>query len=383
VKHNMFIDEKFGDERTIARQQLNEIVHFAESAACRRAYLLRYFGETFPHANCGGCDNCLAPRERYDATIPAQKLLSCVFRVRQHSGFPMGLAHIINVLTGSRAAAILKHGHDKVSTYGIGKDISADQWKFIGRELIRLGFLLQNAARMNVVELTDEGRAALKDRREIFLTVQTEIKKTVKRAGEIECDETLFAQLRALRRKIADERSVPSYVIFADTALRHMAREYPTTTLEFSRIPGVGAQKLAEFAAPFTAAIREYLAVHNKQTFAPLSTPEPELAPIQSKPALGDTARETLRLFNSGLDPAQIAERRGLVESTIWSHLASAVAAGQQVDLRRLITHEDENKIRGVLAEIVGPALAPAKEKLGDKFTYGQVRLVAAAMGRI
>jgi ATP-dependent DNA helicase RecQ len=383
VKHNMFIDEKHGEERTIARQQLNEIVHYAESAECRRAYLLRYFAEIFPHDNCNGCDNCLAPRERYDATIPAQKLLSCVFRIRQHSGFAMGLAHVINVLTGSRAAAVLKHGHDKLTTYAIGKDIPAEQWKTIGRELIRLGFLLQNAARMNVIELTDEGRAALKDRREIFLTQQTEIKKTAKRAGEIECDETIFEQLRALRRKIAEERAVPPYVIFADTALRHMAREYPTSTVEFSRIPGVGAQKLAEFANPFTAEIREYLATHNKKTFAPLTTPEPELAPLQSKPTFGETGRETLRLFDTGLDPAQIAERRRLAESTIWSHLASAVAAGKQVDLRRLITEEQETKIRRVLAEIPGPALAPAKEKLGDQFTYGQVRLVAAAMGRL
>jgi ATP-dependent DNA helicase RecQ len=162
-----------------------------------------------------------------------------------------------------------------------------------------------------------------------------------------------------------------------------MAREYPTSTVEFSRIPGVGAQKLAEFANPFTAEIREYLATHNKKTFAPLTTPEPELAPLQSKPTFGETGRETLRLFDTGLDPAQIAERRRLAESTIWSHLASAVAAGKQVDLRRLITEEQETKIRRVLAEIPGPALAPAKEKLGDQFTYGQVRLVAAAMGRL
>jgi ATP-dependent DNA helicase RecQ len=381
VKHNMFIDEKRGDEQVIARQQLNEIVHYAESAECRRAYLLRYFAEIFPEQNCNGCDNCLAPRERYDATIPAQKLLSCVYRVRQHSGFAMGLAHIIHVLTGSRAAAVLKYGHDKISTYGIGKDISAEKWKMIGRELIRLGFLHQNAARMNVVELTEEGRAVLKDRREVFLTQQTEIKKAAKRAGEIECDETLFDQLRALRRKIADERGVPPYVIFADTALRHMARDYPTSHSDFSRVPGVGAQKLAEFAHPFTAEIREYLATHNRQTFAAMT--EHKLASVASKPRVNETARETLRLFNDGLDPAAIAERRGLVESTIWSHLASALTAGQPVNIRRLLTEADEATIRSVLAEFPGPALAPAKEKLGEQFTYGQVRFVAAAMGRL
>jgi ATP-dependent DNA helicase RecQ len=268
VKYSMFIDEKTPEERVIARQQLNEIVHYAESGECRRAYLLRYFGENFPHDNCGGCDNCLAPRQRYDATIPAQKLLSCVFRVRQHSGFSMGLAHVINVLTGSKAARLLELGHDRVSTYGIGKDIPTDQWKAIGRELIRLGFLYQNAERMNVVELTDEGRAALKDRRAVHLTQQAEIKKPARRAGEIDCDEELFNQLRAVRRKIADERAVPAYVIFPDTTLRHMARDYPTSHEQFSRVPGVGAQKLAEFASAFTAEIRAFLTTHNQKQFA-------------------------------------------------------------------------------------------------------------------
>ncbi len=120
---------------------------------------------------------------------------------------------------------------------------------------------------MNVLEITPEGRAALKDRRSIQLTKQTETKKPVHQTGEIECDEALFAQLRTLRKKIADERSVPAYVIFADSALRHMARQYPTNHVAFSSIPGVGAQKLAEFAAPFTAEIREFLTLHPKHSF--------------------------------------------------------------------------------------------------------------------
>ena len=379
VKHNMFIEEKHGEEQVIARQQLNEIVHYAESAECRRTQLLRYFGEIFPHDNCGACDNCLAPRESYNATVPAQKLLSCVIRVQQHSGFSMGLVHVVNILTGSKNSRILELGHDKLSTYGIGKDISADQWKAIGRELIRLGLIRQNVERMNVLEITDEGRAALKERREISLTKKAEIKQT-KRAGDIECDETLFNELRALRKKIADERSVPAYVIFSDAALRHMAREYPTSMVAFSTVSGVGAQKLAEFGAIFTEAIREYLSTHERKNFAPIESSKPE---PKQRPRLGETMRETFRLFESGLSPAEIAAKRGLVESTIWSHLTDALAAGQAVNIRRLLTEKEENQVREVLVTMSGPSLAPAKEKLGGKFTYGQVRLVAAAMGRL
>ncbi|HUS35903.1 MAG TPA: DNA helicase RecQ [Verrucomicrobiae bacterium] len=379
VKHSMFIDEKHGEERTIAREQLNEIVHFAESGDCRRAYLLRYFGEIFPHVNCGGCDNCLAPRERYDATVPAQKLLSCVFRVRQHSGFPMGLNHIINVLVGSKAGKIVEFGHDKLSTYAIGKDIPVEQWKTIGRELIRLGLLHQNAERMNVVELTDEGRGALKDRRAIQLTQQAEIKKTVKRAGEIECDETLFDQLRALRRKIADERGVPAYVIFPDSTLRYMAREYPTSPEEFGRIPGVGAQKLAEFANPFTAEIREFLATNNKQTFAS-SEVQPTLISARFNTAV-DTTRETVRLFREGKSPDEIAALRKLSRGTIMNHIGSAISAGEKLDITGLVTAAEQEEIRGAFERHPGGLLSPVKEALGSKYTYDQLRLVAATLG--
>jgi ATP-dependent DNA helicase RecQ len=379
MKHNMFIDQKFGQEQIIARQQLNEIVHYSESPECRRAHLLRYFSEMFPHENCGGCDNCLAPRERYDATIPAQKLLSCVYRVRQHSGFPLGLAHIINVLTGSRAARILELGHDKLSTYGIGKDIPADQWKTIGRELIRLGFLHQNAARMNVIELTDEGRAALKDRREIFLTQKAEIKKTVKRAGEIECDEILFAELLALRKGIADIRRVAPDTIFSDTTLRHMAREYPVSPEQFATIPGVGAQKLREFAESFTGVVANHLRTQPRQTFAPLASGD--VTP-KKRSRLNDTARETLRLFRQGASPSEIAVTRGFAETTIHGHLAVALFVGEQIDLRRLLSLDQEQKIRAVIEAEPAAHVARYRDKLGGSVGYGLVRLILAAMGQ-
>jgi len=376
VKHNMFIDQKNSDEQTIAREQLNQIVHYAESADCRRAQLLRYFAEIFPHENCGACHNCLAPRERYDATIPAQKLLSCVVRIRQHSGFAMGLIHTINVLIGSREKRLLDFGHDKLTTYGIGKDIPVEQWKAIGRELIRLGLLHQNAERMNVLELTDEGRATLKDRRVINLTKQAEIKKTAKRVGEIACDEELFEQLRALRRQIADDRAVPAYVIFPDSTLRYMARDYPTSPAEFGRIPGVGSQKLAEFANTFTAVVREHLTTHNRQIFE--TSP---IAPEKAKAVPTDTTRETARWFQKGKTPDEIASIRQLNHSTIINHLAGAISAGEKLDITSLVTLDEQREIRAAFARFPGGLLSPVKESLGPKYTYDQLRLVAATLG--
>jgi len=270
VKQIAFIDEKTDpEERRVARAQLQQMVHFAESSACRRVDLLDYFGETWPDENCGGCDNCLTPRETFDGTLAAQKLLSCVYRVRERSGFNFGLNHIIEVLTGGETEAIRKWGHETISAYGIGREMKRGEWQSIGRELVRLRLLQQSAEKFAAVEITADGLSALKQRRKITLTKPPAIaeKRARTKRGEIACDERLFDLLRRLRKEIADSRNVPAYVIFGDVTLREMARDYPTTEQAFSNVTGVGARKLDEFGAPFMDAITKYLREHQRQTF--------------------------------------------------------------------------------------------------------------------
>jgi ATP-dependent DNA helicase RecQ len=267
VKQRRFIEEKSDKEERIAREQLRQMVHLAETRDCRRATLLKYFGEEFP-APCNGCDNCLEPRETFDGTVPAQKFLSCVQRVRQKSGFSFGLNHIVDVLSGADTEPIRQRGHNQLSTYGIGRDLKRGAWQAIGRELLRLGLVTAAPGKFATLDLTEAGWAALRERKPITLTKPCDVeekKRSKRRAGEIECDEGLFEQLRVLRRRIADERDVPAYVIFSDVALREMARVYPTTKADFGRIPGVGQQKLRDFAEPFTTAIRDYLATNSDQ----------------------------------------------------------------------------------------------------------------------
>ena len=270
VKQTSFIEEKTDpEERRIARAQLQQMVHFAESSACRRVELLGYFGEEWPEENCGGCDNCLTPRETFDGTLAAQKLLSCVYRIRQRSGFNFGLNHVIEVLTGGETEAVRKWGHEQISAYGVGREMKRGAWQSIGRELIRLRLLEQSPEKFATVGLTAEGLAALKSRQKITLTKPVAIaeKKARSRRGEIACDERLFEQLRRLRKEIADSRNVPAYVIFGDVTLREMAREYPTTEDTFSNLTGVGSKKLDEFGAPFIDAVIKYLRENPRQTF--------------------------------------------------------------------------------------------------------------------
>ncbi len=269
VKQTRFIEEKSEAEARIAREQLRQMVHYAETRECRRTTLLRYFGEERPNQPCNGCDNCLEPRETFDGTVAAQKFLSCVLRVQQKSGFAFGLNHIVEVLTGGETEAIRQRGHDEISTYGIGRELKRDVWQAIGRELLRLGLVEVAPGKFATLQVTTAGREALRGRTPITLTkvVEKPATKSRRRAGEIECDEALFEDLRLLRRNLADERNVPAYVIFSDVALREMARSYPTTATEFRRIPGVGEQKLKDFSEPFLAAVTEYLQSNPRQNF--------------------------------------------------------------------------------------------------------------------
>jgi ATP-dependent DNA helicase RecQ len=260
VKQTRFIEEKSESEARIARAQLREMVQYAETRACRRATILRYFEEERPNEPCNGCDNCLSPPETFDGTIAAQKFLSCILRVQQRSGFAFGLNHIVEVLTGGETEAIRQRGHDQLSTYGIGRDLKRSAWQAIGRELLRLGLVEVAPGKFATLQITEVGREALRTRSSITLTkpVEKPEPRERRRAGAIECDEVLFEKLRLVRRTLADERNVPAYVIFSDVSLREMARSFPETQPEFRRIPGVGEQKLREFAEPFLAAISDY-----------------------------------------------------------------------------------------------------------------------------
>ncbi|MEO6567697.1 MAG: DNA helicase RecQ [Opitutus sp.] len=271
AKQTHFLDEITDEqEQQIARAQLRQIVHYAESAGCRRAELLQYFGERFPIDNCAACDNCSEPRETYDGTIVAQKFLSCVYRIAQNSRFGVGMNHIIEVLTGASTEKIRRWGHERLTTYGIGTELSRSQWAAAGRELMRLGYVAVAEGEFATLELTDQGLAVLKSRAPITLTKSMDLpraKRATRREGDIACDEILFERLRSLRKQLADERKVPAYIIFGDNTLRAMARHYPNEPDAMEGIPGMGERKRAEFGEFFASEIASYLESNSRQAF--------------------------------------------------------------------------------------------------------------------
>src|SRR5205809_947667 len=329
AKQLHFIDEKSESEARIARTQLQQMVHYAETRDCRRMTLLGYFGEEYTKPSCEGCDNCLTPRETFDGTIPAQKFLSCVHRIHAKSGFGFGLNHITDVLRGADTEAVRQRSHNELSTYGIGRELKRDAWQAIGRELLRLGLIESTPGKFATLSLTPAGRDALRQRTPITLTKQIEVVSQSRdqkaRVGAIECDEVLFERLRGLRRKLADERNVPAYVIFSDVSLREMARNYPKTATEFRRISGVGEQKLKDFADAFLGEIKNYLTSNPRRTFSSRLDPLP--SPRGSR--LNESQTETLRRFQKGESVDEIARARAFVGSTIYDHLLAAIECGK------------------------------------------------------
>jgi ATP-dependent DNA helicase RecQ len=380
VKQMGFIDEKPDPkEQQISRLQLQQMVHYAECSGCRRGELLSYFGETFEEDNCGGCDNCLVPRQTFDGTIAAQKLLSCVYRVRQKTRFGVGLHHIVEVLTGADTEKVRRWGHDRLSTYGIGTEHSRSEWGAIGRELIRLGYLAQTTEKFSVIDLTAEGLAALKQRRRVTLTKPVSAPAEKARAtGDIACDETLFERLRQIRKSLADERGVPSYIVFSDVSLRQMARDYPANEREFARISGVGEKKLQEFGALFLAEIAAHLQSHPRQMFAEDSFAAP--APSPTRARLAGTVRETLRLFRAGQSVEQVAHQRLLTPGTVWGHLAEAAEAGERLDLNPFFTVEEKREVAAAFNKLGLASLSDVFESLGGRYDYHRLRLARAAI---
>lgn len=245
------------EQKRIEIHKLNAMVSYAEPLTCRRRALLAYFGEVSA-VDCGNCDICLNPPDKYDATEDAQKLLSCVYRVQQR----YGAKHIIDVLRGSHNQRILDLGHDKLSTYGIGSDKKQDEWGCLVRQLVHLGYLYQDVENYSVLKLTEMSRKVLTGKEILFLArlrVKTSVKKELKkRALDLDYDHVLMDRLRILRKKIAKDDSVPPYVVFSDSTLMEMAFYLPTHEQSMLKMNGVGKHKMDKYGSRFIEEILAY-----------------------------------------------------------------------------------------------------------------------------
>ncbi len=374
-KVRYFIDQKEGAELEAANLHLNALVRYAETDLCRRLPLLEHFGEKFESENCGWCDNCRNGGGRQvEATIPAQKFISCVKR----SGERFGMNHVIDVLLGSQSQKVLRFGHDKLSTYGIGKELTREQWLRLARQLIQKGYLEQDE-HYGSLRFTSKTAELLKREASFFAVLEDGAPAYLPERAQVKHDERLFARLRELRKSLADQAGVPPYVIFADKTLIEMATYYPASEASLEQIFGIGERKLRRYGAEFLAVIREYCQQHGIREVMKGSTHKAASARQSPKKQKYELVGEA---YNQGASVEELAERFGIQPGTVMNYLVKYQLEGNALrladDLLRMsaLPPEQQQRVFAVFDQVGTEFLKPAFEALGGEVSYDELKVL-------
>ena len=355
--------------KSLEMHKLDAMLALCEQVHCRRQTLLQYFGETL-EKHCGNCDCCLNPPQTWDGTIAAQKALSCVLRTGQSFGF--GVSHLIEVLHGIQTPKVQQHKHDELPTFGIGKDLDSDQWRSVFRQLIALNCITVDFS-YNTLKLAVAGHPVLRGERKLMLRLDLRPEKSartrtvVKKAIITDDLKTRFWNaLRDKRRVLAEAQNVPPYTIFQDATLMLMMESKPKTLAQLGELSGVGEHKLMQYGEDFLKIIQLHTTLDNDN----LSSSE-----------------ISIRLYKLGNSAETIAELRKLQPATVYGHLADGIATNELMlsDVMPISAeeiHEIETAILALQDELKN-SLKPVFEHFSEKYSYGILRCVRAALGSV
>jgi ATP-dependent DNA helicase RecQ len=373
AKLRYFVDQKEGTERQVAMQHLDAIVRFAEDEInCRRKPLLNYFGEHTTIQNCKNCDNCTAEAApQTDITLLAQKFLSCVKR----TGERFGAAHVTDVLLGSKGERLLRLGHNHLTTYGIGAELNKKQWMHLARQLVQMGYLIQESE-FRTLSLSPKANEALKNRTPILGQLQEVEERASKKANreELEYNHALFALLRARRKELADAAGVPPYVIFADRTLVEMAAYSPQSPERLLDISGVGQVKARQYGEIFLEVLRAYCQKH--------AIPEKTKGVRRPKDDSGRRYVMVAEAFNSGESVSALMERYHVTIGTILDNLARYNEAGHKLrqagDLLALSSASPDQQAAAftAFAELGTALLKPVFDRLNGMLNYDELKIL-------
>jgi len=358
----------------ILLKKLKHMVDFADSMVCRRKTLLNYFDESH-EGNCQNCDICLTERSEFDATKEAQKILSTIARLDR----PFGLGYSIDLLRGSSSEKI-PGSHKALSTYGIGKEHSKNNWMSYGKEMIQRGLIEQSVGRFPTLGLNEESWKVLKGQINVFLT-EREV-ETEKVIHVQQYDHDLFNVLRAERLALAKELGAPAFTVLSDKSLMEMANFYPQNTEELLKINGFGKVKSERFGLRFLTLINVHLkenGISSKMNeMSPIREPK-ERKKTKKKEVLPPTAMETYEAWKRGMSNAEIMEIRALSANTIQGHMATLVEFSM-IPALELVSQESLNEIMPVMKDLRTMGLKMVKEALKDKYDYNTLRIAEGHM---
>ncbi len=343
--------------------KLGRMRQYAEAVGCRRRILLSYFGED-ARADCGNCDICRNPPKSIDGTTIAQKALSAIYRLRQS----VGMTTVIDVLRGSGKKEILERGYHEIKTYGTGRDIPFLEWQHYLLQILNLGYIEIAHEQHGAVKLTPASKRVLFEGEKVplvrFATLkerqESEKAKAKTKVKPERVRDELFEKLRQLRKQLARERGVPPYIIFNDATLEEMAARRPMTDEEMKNISGVGERKLHLYGSYFIDAIIEYVGPASSQGQA-------------------STFQVTHDMYQRGLAPREIADKRQLNLSTIYSHLAVLYEQGHDIALHEMVSPTEVDKVLKSLRYLQEPyKIKDIFEYLGEQLPYHKIRLALA-----
>ncbi len=362
-------------QQSIATEKLRQMVHFATINACRRRRLLAYFDETLEADNCGACDVCASGAEQVDAATEAQIIMSAIVR----TGGRFGAAHVTDVVTGANTKKIRSLGHNRIKTYGVGRDRPKRYWREIIDALVAQNCIVQTDGEYPVLKLTPEGQEVLFGRQAFRVLVKKKTRRDGQSAVTDDYDRELFERLRSLRRRLAREQDVPPFVVFSDRTLHEMARCFPATPDEMRCITGVGEQKLERYGKDFLSLIVSFRESNPEagSNAAPLPVP---YAPKPRKSPKGETFEITWRLLEEGLSCSQVAEMRGLTAGTIAGHIERLILDGRDIEPDRHVEPAKRLEIERLFKRLGTDNLREIVDASGETISFEDARIIRAAL---
>jgi len=364
-KHEFFINQ-INDKklRDTAQEKLDEVLSYCELTTCRKKHLLKYFGEDLKVDNCQSCDCCNTVHEVFNSSEIAKKIMSAIIRTDSH----YGKNYIIEVLLGKKTQKIKINHHNKLSVYGIVKDYSVSELTSIISQLISLGYINKTDGQYPILSISNKGMKFLNS--DEILELSKPDKEVALKKGELDYNEELFNILRELRRKLAEDAGVPPFVVFGDVSLREMAYYFPKDSKSFSKIAGVGAKKLDQYADIFLEVINYFSKTHN------LISPE-KTETIDIKVKQPTYFLKTKELIQKKVPIARIAKHEKLSQDTIINHIEKMIDAGEILDLEYLKLPRDRYDVmRKAYLKCGDEKLKPVFEYLGGKYNYDELKLV-------
>lgn len=326
-----FVDES--GQQALNAEKLSRMKEYAEASLCRRRILLSYFNESMDH-DCGNCDVCLNPPERFDGTIAVQKALSAIIRINGGAGITM----LIDILRGASRQELIQRGYHTIKTYGAGRDLSFSEWNAYITQMIQLGLIDIAYNEGNHLKVTSYGHEVLSGRLPVELAIYrpTDRRKSGRKEDALKKvlspAEMLMETLKEVRQKLARQEKVAPYLVLSDKTLLELVRTEPLTMEDFSQTEGIGERKAVRYWKPFVTAIRKHKG-------------------IKENMGRGFSSRETLLLLRSGYDIPAIAEAKGIKVQTVYGHIAELIDSDMLSDFSGIITRQQYLRVMQVAKE--------------------------------